>query len=595
MDFSYFGVCASFICFSFASFASLHQVPMKPAYLHALLLIAAIFALYRPALDYGFVWDDNLYVVQNPAVQSWDYARAAFTSPETTWSANATYNLPAWRPLRNISYLIDHTVYGLNPIGWHLTNIMLHSAAAVLLLLLLRRLVVLTVESARSVTRQNVEEVPQLTSQASLACLLAAAYWALHPVQTEVVAWVKSRDDLLATPLMFAALLIALPKRKSITQRYKEAKELKKGNARHGEIGAVHKSRSYNSDNPVSLSIQCIFLSSLLFIAALTSKENTIILAALYPIILFIISPRSYAPLHLRIKHLLLNPLILIFPLIALAYLVSHHLILGRTAQAAHPGDTLLQTILTMLHALARYTQLTLWPWPPTTQSADYDHYPIITNALNPGAITGLAILFFLLLLFFVPLCLRVKNAPALRLTQIAAATILITLLPFANIIPMMQILAERFLYLPTAGVAILLSSLLIYFASLRLRVMWFLFFIIILISLAFQTHYRLPTWTNELTLFRDTRLANPTSWRPADLYVKALLKSEETTAALTIANQNMRQFPGDPDIVRTAALAYLLSGHETTGTILTNYAAQLQPNDFRASTTLMRWRRLTE
>ncbi len=539
---------------------------MQSPFAHALLLIAAIFALYRPALDYDFVWDDTLYVVQNPAVQSWDHATAAFTSPQTTWSSNPTYTLPAWRPLRNISYLIDHTIYGFNPIGWHLTNIMLHAAAAVLLLLLLRRLVTLT--NASHSDSENISPA------AGIACLLATAAWALHPVQTEIVAWIKSRDDLLATPLMFAALLLALPRSPSATT-------------------PISPSTPPRLPASAFKFTHQILLPALLFTAALLSKENTIILAALYPIILFlIITPRPPRLSASALKHFLSKPLTIIFPLIALTYLLTHHHILGRTSQAAHPGDTPAQTILTMLHALARYTQLTLWPWPPTTQSADYDNYPIITNPLNPQSLIGLLLLLFLLLLFFLPSCLRVKKSPATRLTQIATATILISLLPFANIIPMMQILAERFLYLPTAGVAILLTAFLIRFScfafplSLRAFVSNFLALILIA-ALTYQTHHRLPTWTNELTLFNATRHANPTSWRPADQYTKALLKNNQTTAALTIANQNLKQFPGDPDIIRTAALTHLLNGQTTTGIALTNLAIKLQPNDPRASHTL--------
>src|SRR5690606_17967524 len=98
----------------------------------------------------------------------------------------------------NISYIIDHTLYGLNPTGWHLTNILLHALATILLYHLIRRLITLT--------------PPPTPAYTNLAALAGAAFWAVHPVQTEVVAWIKSRDDLMATAFFFATLLVALPR-----------------------------------------------------------------------------------------------------------------------------------------------------------------------------------------------------------------------------------------------------------------------------------------------------------------------------------------------------------------------------------------------
>lgn len=572
---------------------------MPAIFLHALILIAAVFALYRPSLDYGFVWDDQIYVVQNPAVQDWSYAAEAFTSPATTWSANAEYNLAAWRPLRNISYLIDHSLYGLNPMGYHLTNILLHGIAAVLLYLLILRLVQLC--------RHDNDAAPaELTAKrTSLAALAGAAFWAVHPVQTEVVAWIKSRDDLLGTCFFFAALLLALRTRDNITTEV-DATDNQQASALQNSATALTDRRCGFFVAPGILS--AIF-SVLLFVCALLSKENTIILAAVYPIILFLISLRPSSSLRLCVKHFLLPslPLVLTFAATAVVYLAIQYALLGRTAQASYPGDTPLQTILTMLHAFTRYIQLIVWPWPPTMQSADYDAYPIITSPTNLRAISGLIVLLFLLLLLFASLRLRVKNfsqdsRPIRRgihpLRPIGIALFLLALLPYANLIPMMQILAERFLYLPLAGIAIILSFILLFLScfcsSSRLCAFAsnFLAFIFIA-ALATQTHHRLPAWQSELTLFTATRAANPVSWRPADLYIKALLTDQQTTAAVQAANAALRQFPNDPDIVRTAAVTHLITGHETTGTQLTHYAVQLQPNDFRASRTLEQWRRM--
>lgn len=575
---------------------------MPAKFLHALILAAAVFLLYRPSLDYGFVWDDQIYIVQNPAVQDWSYAADAFTSPNTTWSANPEYNISEWRPLRNISYLIDHSIYGLNPMGWHLTNILLHAAATVLLYLLIRRLIHLCV-----LAKSPSHFLTFSQSRMDLAALAGAAFWAVHPVQTEVVAWVKSRDDLLATCFFFGALLMALPKTRDMFERPEEGRvDARSTSGLTGSEASTEKRQQATalqtratpptgpgSGSIVGPGVQGAALSVLFFVCALLSKEHTIILAGFYPIILLLLSQR---PLRLRVKDFTFSHShILTFSLIstALAYLAIHHTLLGRTAQASHPGDSPLLTVLTMLHAFTRYIQLIVWPWPPTLQSADYDSYPIITNPLNPRAIIGLVSLLFFLFLFFVSSRLRVKV-----LLQTGIALFLLALLPYSNIIPMMQILAERFLYLPLVGIAITLSSFLLLLYSLcessRLCAFASKFLsILIIICLAYQTHLRLPVWQSDFTLFSATRAANPTSWRPADLYIKALLSEGRMPAAVDAAEEALAQFPRDPDIVRTAAVTHLLAGNETSGTALTDYAVWLQPNDWRASNTLEKWRQM--
>ncbi len=127
-------------------------------------------------IAYGRVWsadfvafDDNVYVTQNPHVQqglSADGAAWAFT---TTTAAN-------WHPLTWLSLQADYQIYGLNPGGYHVTNLTLHVANAVLLFLVLRRMTGALWRSA-----------------------LVAALFAVHPLHVESVAWVAERKDVLST------------------------------------------------------------------------------------------------------------------------------------------------------------------------------------------------------------------------------------------------------------------------------------------------------------------------------------------------------------------------------------------------------------
>lgn len=138
------------------------------------------FVAFWPALEFGFVnWDDSAYVLENPLIKSWSPTNLGRVATETV-----TRN---FAPLTITSLLLDHTVWGLDPTGYHATNVLLHVANGVLVYFLLQ----------------------QLTGSL-FAAWCAAALFLVHPVQIETVAWVSSRKGLLSALFMLAALKVRL-------------------------------------------------------------------------------------------------------------------------------------------------------------------------------------------------------------------------------------------------------------------------------------------------------------------------------------------------------------------------------------------------
>ena len=138
--------------------------------------------LYLPALGNGFVnWDDDLYVYNNPQVRS--------TAPSSLLRAFTHIHAASgnWHPLTMISHAADYAIWGLRPLGHHLTSILLHGFNAALVVLLALRLL-----QARPGGRA-------LSRRAMLAAgLMAGLLFGLHPLHVESVAWVSERKDLLA-------------------------------------------------------------------------------------------------------------------------------------------------------------------------------------------------------------------------------------------------------------------------------------------------------------------------------------------------------------------------------------------------------------
>ena len=135
-----------------------------------LCLVLGIIVVYTKVQNFDFVgFDDELYVTQNQYVQkglSLEGLKWAFT---TFHSAN-------WHPLTWLSHMLDCELYGLNPAGHHWVNVEFHIANTLLLFFILFKMTGAIFRSA-----------------------LVAAFFALHPLHVESVAWIAERKDVLST------------------------------------------------------------------------------------------------------------------------------------------------------------------------------------------------------------------------------------------------------------------------------------------------------------------------------------------------------------------------------------------------------------
>jgi protein O-mannosyl-transferase len=141
-----------------------------PAWAAPLLLLLLIFVAYAPVLRNGFVWDDNTHITANPLnVEPGGFARI-WTSAE----ANQYY------PLTFSAFRVEHMLWGFDPRGYHLLNLLLHALSALGLAFVFKRL-----------------RVP--------GAWWAAALFALHPMNVESVAWATELKDVLCMAFAVAA------------------------------------------------------------------------------------------------------------------------------------------------------------------------------------------------------------------------------------------------------------------------------------------------------------------------------------------------------------------------------------------------------
>jgi tetratricopeptide (TPR) repeat protein len=138
-------------------------------------LIVAVFLAYQPAWHGGLIWDDNEHVTK-PELQS---VQGLY---EIWFHKGVTLQ---YYPILHSAFWLEHKLWGDATLGYHLTNIALHCLAAMLVLLALRRLKI-------------------------SGAFLAAAIFALHPVQVESVAWIAEQKNTLSAVFYLSALLVYL-------------------------------------------------------------------------------------------------------------------------------------------------------------------------------------------------------------------------------------------------------------------------------------------------------------------------------------------------------------------------------------------------
>ena len=145
-----------------------------------LLLSISVFVSFFPVLSNGFVYDDHFQLVRNPYVKDFRFLPTLFTTDVWHFSPETQSN--NYRPLHMVSYLIVYSVFGLNPLAFHLMNLLLHLCCVLLLWRLFGYYV------------------------SETYAFIGALLFAVHPVHVEPVAWIGGTPE----PLYSALLLIAM-------------------------------------------------------------------------------------------------------------------------------------------------------------------------------------------------------------------------------------------------------------------------------------------------------------------------------------------------------------------------------------------------
>jgi hypothetical protein len=165
------------------------------------LAVLFTFLIFVPALNNGFVnYDDHKFVYANPHIRSMD---AAFF----TWAFANREN--QWSPLRWVSHAVDYRIWKLDPLGHHLTNILLHALNTLLVFVLVLRL--LEAAQSKSLPGPHTGKTEPLLTRALIAGGVTALLFGIHPLRLESAVWVSESKDAL---YVFFSLISVLRRKK---------------------------------------------------------------------------------------------------------------------------------------------------------------------------------------------------------------------------------------------------------------------------------------------------------------------------------------------------------------------------------------------
>ncbi len=365
---------------------------------YCLCLFIVSFGLYSNSLKNEYSLDDNIAIYTNKYVLAgFDKIDKIFTTPFYYGSLGEKGDNQIYRPIVTLSFAADIALFGNKPFFvHHFINVVLFSISVVLIFLTILKF-------ARSNT--------------IVFAFLTAFFFAIHPIHTEVVANIKSRDEIFS--LLFG-LLIPL----YVILHYLENKKK-----------------------------VLLYIATLSYAVGLFSKENTVTFIVLFPLLIFLFTNTKKA-----------EAFKIIFPLflILIIYLVIHYLVL---AKFPINDNTIVMNILfgaktiesycaTALVGMLIYLKLLIFP-SPLIWDYSFNHVPL-TDFTDSLVLTSLLIHIGLIILFFFSL----RKNP---FVSFCIAFYFITISINSNlIITTGAFLGERFLYTPSLAVCMALSSIIL-------------------------------------------------------------------------------------------------------------------------------------
>jgi tetratricopeptide (TPR) repeat protein len=452
------------------------------------------------------VFDDIGLILDNPAVKHLENIPSRFTS--------GIENIP-YRPLRGISFTIDYQFTGLNPAGYHISNIIFHVLTTLLVYWI----------------------IAVLTRKPRVA-FLAACLFAVHPVHTDSVAYISGRRDILSTLFYLLGFYLFL------LSRHK------------GKPG---------------------FLIAALvsYLLAVSSKEMAVTLPAIFFLYDCIHNLSDEGPLSSRcsvsIKKVITRYGFFYLSFLTVAILFTCYKVFLKspsTKLGFYGGDFFIQ-FLTVGKILVHYIKLLFYP---VNLLADYsfNSFPLSQSFFEPATLLSLIVLCGLGLL-------TVKLLLSNRLMAFAVLWFFVTLLPVCHIFPHHELLAEHYLYLPSFGFVLLVALILERLLNIiRWRYAVYIVFALLIVVLSARTVNRNYDWKDSFSIWSKTVKTAPNCARALSNLGIEYFNRKEYTQAEQLYQRAIKVRPGQDKPYHNLGNLYRKKKDYGSALVMYQKAAQL-------------------
>lgn len=516
-------------------------------FIHVILLIVACAITYSNSMLVPFTFDDYAYLIDNPLIKDFgcflDYSRI----DSHRLNIDLKYNF-ILRPVTYFTFALNYFINGIDPGGFHLVNILIHTSNALLVYLLVQRLLACTIDGEWR--NDRLEFTPSFVS------FFSAMIFAVHPLNTQAVTYIVQRFTSLAT--LFYLLTIAL-------------------------YLSFRTSRNRNS--------RLVFLIFALVaaICAMKAKEIAFTLPVMLIMIeLFFLKGEKSRRLLGLLPFMLAMAIIpaTVLKLSESSYTVGSSALERGTNLVNFSKITTHDYFVTQLRVIITYLRLLFLP---VQQNLDYD-YPLYHSLLDYRIVLSMTVLFAVvsvgIWLFRRSLRERGKLHVQMRLISFGIFWFFITLSVESSVIPIDDLIYEHRVYLPSVGM------ILAFVAGLdmirdkmtgriggmsRLAV---LLPIPVVLVLATATIIRNDVWK---TIWVDTAKKSPQKARPFNNHGDYLMKISRPGEAIPWFKQAIAREPGNVDAHLNLGAAYSDIGSFDEALDALNFVIDRRPDDYLA------------
>ena len=453
---------------------NLAKQQFNPIY-YKLLFVVVILVLYGRSIGFDFVLDDDLFIKNNPLVQ-----KGILGIGQTFFHGSLEYfrgsNLQVYRPMLLIAFCIEKAMFGNIPGGFHFINVLLYVFTAIVFFNLIRKL---------------------LPNYNLFYIFIITMLFVIHPIHSEVVANIKSQDELLSTLFCLLALSLAL--------------------------------NVFDNEEKKSTTL---ILALVCYLIALFSKESAVAFVIIFPLTFFLLKGSDFKKTFFKS---------LPFFGAALLFVFIRHEILKNLFQGYE--TTVIENVLygahgmgeqiaTRLSILLKFLSSVILPI-SLSWDYSYNQIPIIGfNSLVPWVSILLYVFIGVIIL------MMWKKRPEVAF---GFSFFLLLITPTANIFFLNgTTFADRFLFLPSVGFIIAIVAIILFMTKTDLKniskpLQKRINIISLAVFLIFSglTISRCGEWKNNLTLFESAVINTPNSSRVnAGLATEYMNKAEKETDA---------------------------------------------------------------